>query len=75
MAQKSGGAGSVSGVVKKIIIWTVVIGVLWAVLRQFDYDPFAVVEWVWNAFVSVITKIADFFSQSTWFQRIFSKPE
>lgn len=58
---------------KRAVIWLLVIGILLAALKMFDYDPFGlmskIIEWgLW-----VVNEIADFFLGFEWFRRIWTR--
>lgn len=73
MAQKSGGSGLAKNV-KQLVIFVFICGLGLALLRAFDYDPFALIQWIWDWFVVVVTKIADFFTGNGTFQKATKAP-
>lgn len=73
MAHKSGG-NSVGRIIMKIF-WTLLcLGLLYALLRAFNWDPFVLLEWAWNWIVAIVTRIADFFTGNEAFQRVTKAP-
>lgn len=58
----------------KILLYLLLAGLALAVLRIFHWDPFGVIDWIWNSITTIVTRIADFFVGQPWFQKIFSKP-
>lgn len=52
----------------------ILLGLLIAVLRVFNWDPFGVVTWIWDWFALVVTSIADFFTGNDTFRKVTSAP-
>lgn len=63
------------GRIIKNIIWGILLsGLMYALLRAFNYDPFAIVEWAWNGIFSIVTRIADFLTGNAAFQEVTKAP-
>lgn len=73
MAHKSGG-NSVVRILMKIFWILICLGLAYALLRTFNWDPFALLEWAWNWIVSIVTRIADFFTGNAAFQKATKAP-
>jgi hypothetical protein len=58
----------------KVVSWVVMAGLLMALLRAFDWDPFAMLDWVWNFLLGLITRISDAISANQTFQEVTSAP-
>lgn len=72
MAASSGG---VIGLFKKGVILVVGAGVLLAVLRVFNWDPFGIVSFIWDYFSYAANGVADWLTGSAWFRKILSGPK
>ena len=60
--------------VKNALVALIVAGMVYAILRQFDWDPFAAVGWVISWIWETIISIADLFSSSDTFKEATKKP-
>ena len=58
--------------ITSIFVGVIVAGFLFAVLRQFDYDPIAAFQWALNSVFSILKNIADKFTGNEWFRKTFS---
>lgn len=59
------------GLGKKILQifgYLVLAGFVWALLKQFDLDPFQVVEWAFGHVINLIDHISNFFMGTEIFQ-------
>lgn len=56
------------------ILALVVVGFGIAVLESFDWDIFAVIEWMFSFTYSIVDRIAEFFSSNKTFQEVTSAP-
>ena len=57
----------------KSFLWGVGLGALLAVLRLFDWNPFALIAWVWeNIIWWFISGVANLLLDMSWFRDIFS---
>lgn len=59
---------------KKVFMFILIAGLLIALLRMFNYDPFGVVSWVISWIVWGINGVANFFFDSQVFHEITKKP-
>lgn len=57
------------------IVFIVVAGLLVAILRQFDYDPFAAAAWAFDKVWAAIDHSADFWSDNETFQKVTEEPK
>ena len=60
--------GSFGKKVMQITGYILLIGLAWALLRQFNMDPFEVVGWALGDVVNLINHISDFFMGTKVFQ-------
>ena len=58
----------------KLILAGVLLGILVAVLRVFDWDIFALVDWIWERITGFINAIADWLTGNKNFQQVVSAP-
>lgn len=58
----------------RAILIIIGIGLLYALLRAFNWDVFVLVDWAWSWIVSIVTSIADFFSGNDTFQKVTKAP-
>lgn len=72
MAQQKG--PSLGKRVGKVAGYLLLAALLWALLRQFDLDPFAVVGWAWGLLVDLVTYISDAIMRNETFQRTTEAP-
>lgn len=72
MAQQKG--PSLGKKVGKIVGYLFLAALLWALLRQFDLDPFAVVGWVWGLIVDLVTYVSDAIMGNRTFQKATEAP-
>lgn len=72
MAQQKG--PSLGKKVGKVVVYLFVAALLWALLRQFDLDPFAVVGWAWNLLMDLINYISDVIMGNRTFQKATEAP-
>ena len=57
------------------IFWTLILlGLGYALLRAFNWDPFSLLEWAWDWSVAIVTKVADFFTGNEAFQKVTKAP-
>lgn len=56
------------------IVGLIVVGFFVALLRQFDWDPFAAAEWALSWVWDSITRVADIWSNNETFQEVTKKP-
>lgn len=61
--------------IKQALLFMLGCGILLAVLRVFDYDPFGIVSWLFSWFSAIVNGIADFLIGNDAFRRITRKPE
>jgi len=72
MAQQKGpGLGKKIG---KMAGYLFIAALVWALLRQFDLDPFAVVGWAWNHLVNLINYLSDVIMGNRTFQKATEAP-
>ena len=62
-----GGGGILS-----MVFAVIILGFLIAVFRKFDWDVISAVQWGFNQIWDLLSKIADKFTQNSWFQNTFS---
>lgn len=72
MAGKRG--GGLGDMVMKVGGFLLACGLLLAVMRVFNWDPFGVVTWLWDWFALIVNRIADFFTGNDTFRKATSKP-
>lgn len=72
MAAKRG--GGFTDVVMKVGGFLLACGILLAVMRVFNWDPFGIVSWIWDWFAMIVNRIADFFTGNATFRKITSRP-
>ena len=53
---------------KSVVLFVVVAGVLVALLKAFNWDPFSLLSWIVNGFWSLINAISNFFVSNDTFQ-------
>lgn len=70
-AKRGGGVGSMF---MKSLMYLIIGGFLFALLRTFDYDPFGVINWIFEMFMGTLTRIADVFTGNDTFRRLTSAP-
>lgn len=59
--------------IMQIVSGVVVVGLIIALLRAFDWDVVALIEWVFNFIFTITNKIADMFSNNDTFNNIVKK--
>ena len=58
----------------KMFIGGIIIGVLLAILSFFDYNPLALLGWIWNSIiVPFVTWVANLTRNTDWFREIFQR--
>lgn len=58
----------------KMFIGGIIIGVLLAILSFFDYNPLALLGWIWNSIiVTFVTWVANLARNTDWFREIFQR--
>ena len=58
----------------KMFIGGIIIGVLLAILSFFDYNPLALLGWIWNSIiVPFVTWVANLTSNTDWIREIFQR--
>lgn len=62
------------GGIGRIIGIFILTGFLLALLRVFNFDVFAVGEWIFDIIASVVSRIADWFANNETFRRITATP-
>lgn len=60
--------------VKNIVVGVLLAGLLLALLRAFDYNVIALIEWGINFVVKIVGTVADWFSGNQQFQEITTAP-
>lgn len=68
------GRRSIGNTILKVIGYFLLGGLLIALLRAFDFDPFGIIDWIWNIGTSILNKIADWFSNNDTFQNVTRAP-
>lgn len=59
----------------KFIGTTVLLtGIAFALLKAFGGDPFAILEWAGSWFLEAVTRIADWLSGNSTFQKVTEAP-
>lgn len=53
----------------------VVTGLIFALLRAFNFDLFGLFDWVIGWAIGIITSVSDFFSGNPTFQKIVESPK
>lgn len=66
MAQQKGSSMGKKAV--QILGYLILMGLAWALLRQFDMDPFEIVGWALGHVANLINHISDFFMGTRVFQ-------
>lgn len=61
-----------SGAIFSLIGGLIMLGLIVAVLRQFDYDVVAAGEWLFTSLADIANKIADKFTEMPGFRNVFS---
>lgn len=61
----------VSGQIFSIIIFIIIAGVFIAFIREFDYDVFAAIKWIFDWILDLIYRVADMFTGMDGFRRTF----
>mgnify|MGYP006978657337 FL=1 len=57
-----------------MFIGGIIIGVLLAILSFFDYNPLALLGWIWNSIiVPFVTWVANLARNTDWFREIFQR--
>lgn len=74
MATRARRGGGVGGFLMKGLLFVVAAGLLLALLRAFNWDPFGVVSWAGNLGWSVIDWVSDLFSSNETFQKVTEAP-
>lgn len=64
-----GAAGGAARMVGKVALWIVGLGILVAVMRAFNWDPFGAISWLWGLASNAVNAVADWFSSLEWFRR------
>ena len=57
------------------LVGIVVAGLLVAILREFNWDPFAAAEWALSRVWEVISHVADLWSSNDTFKDATKKPD
>ncbi len=58
----------------KMFIGGIIIGVLLAILSFFDYNPLALLGWIWNSIiVPFVTWVANLTRNTDWIREIFQR--
>lgn len=58
----------------KMFIGGIIIGVLLAILSFFDYNPLALLGWIWNSIiVPFVIWVANLARNTDWFREIFQR--
>ena len=58
----------------KMFIGGIIIGVLLAILSFFDYNPLALLGWIWNSIiVPFVTWVANLSRNTDWIREIFQR--
>lgn len=53
----------------KMVMWVLVAGLLLALLRAFNWDPFGVIGWAWSWASGLVTTVSDAFASNPAFQK------
>jgi hypothetical protein len=57
-----------------MFIGGIIIGVLLAILSFFDYNPLALLGWIWNSIiVPFVTWVANLTRNTDWIREIFQR--
>lgn len=73
MASRKGGSG-VIGFLKQAGLFILLAGLVIALLRVFNWDPFGILEWAWQWIQTIVYGIADFLTGNDTFRKITEKP-
>lgn len=73
MATRSA-ASTTGATVKKILWYTLLAGVVVALLKVFDWDPFGIVDWIFSIVTTVVDAISNFLFHNETFRKITSAP-
>lgn len=68
------GRGRSTNMIMKVLGAIVLAGFLVAVLRVFNWDIFAVVDWAWQTGSGIITAVSDWFTGNAGFRKLFGRP-
>jgi len=60
-------------IIMQVVSGIVVVGLIIALLRVFDWDIVALIEWVFDFIFTITNKIADMFSNNDTFKNIVKK--
>lgn len=60
--------------VMQIVGYLILAGLVWALLRQFDMDPFEVIGWALGHVANLINHISNFFMGTEIFQETTKAP-
>lgn len=66
--------GGIGRFFKNAIIGIVCAGVILALLRMFNYDPFGIIDWAWNWIVHIVNKIATWLTGNEAFRKATKSP-
>lgn len=56
-------------------VFIIVAGLLVAILKEFDWDPFAAAAWAFNNLWNTITHVADLWSGNDTFKEVTKEPK
>ena len=59
---------------RNIVLGLFVAGLVLAIMRAFNWDPFGVVEWLGSFVVHIVNHIANFFSGNDTFKATIESP-
>jgi len=55
-----------------IVVGVILLGLVIALMRVFDWDLGALLNWIWSWITGLIDGIASFFQNNSWFQKAVS---
>lgn len=59
----------------KVLMGILITGLIYAILRAFNFDLFGVFDWFIGWAIDLITRVSDFFSSNPTFQKVVEAPK
>lgn len=73
-SKKKRSGGGVISTISRAFMYLMLAGLIIALLRVFNWDPFGVMEWLWSMVMGVVLYVSDWFSGNETFREITRAP-